>query len=71
MSSSLGYSCSAWSYLREIGRKISVDTWCAWLTSMPNFFGISRLIAHTNTTPSITPTARRSRYQRSTGCSLT
>ncbi len=26
MSSSLGYSCSALSYLREIGRKISVDT---------------------------------------------
>ena len=71
MSSSLGYSCSARSYLREIGRKISVDTWCAWLISMPNFFGVSRLMRHTSTTPSMTPAARRSRYQRSTGCSFT
>ena len=44
MSSSFGYSCSARSYLREMGRKISVDTWCAWLINMPNFFGVSRLI---------------------------
>ena len=31
MSSSFGYACSAWSYLREIGRSISVATWWAWL----------------------------------------
>ena len=44
MSSSFGYSCSAMSYLREIGRKTSVATWLAWLTSGLYFFGISRLI---------------------------
>ena len=44
MSSSLGYSCSAVSYLRELGRKISVATWWDWLTSPLNFLGISRLI---------------------------
>ena len=44
MSSSLGCSCSARSYLREIGRNTSVATWWAWLTSGLNFLGISRLI---------------------------
>ena len=44
MSSSFGYSCSATSYLREIGRKTSAATWWAWPTSGLNFFGISRLI---------------------------
>ena len=41
MSSSFGYSCSDLSYLREMGRKISSDTWWAWLISIPNFFGVS------------------------------
>src|SRR5262245_10409091 len=44
MSSSFGYSCSASSYLREIGRKTSFATWLAWVASGLNFFGISRLI---------------------------
>src|SRR5258707_622437 len=44
MSSSLGYSCSARSYLREFGRKTSVATWLACVTSMPNFLGTSRLM---------------------------
>ena len=70
-SSSLGYSCSARSYLREMGRKISSDTWCAWLISMPNFFGVSSEMLIDQHTPSMISAARRSRYQRSTGCSLT
>ncbi len=45
MSSSFGYSCSARSYLRELGRKISFATCCDWLTSGANFLGISRLIS--------------------------
>ena len=44
MSSSLGYSCSARSYLREIGRSMFIATWCAWPTRVRNFFGSSRLI---------------------------
>ena len=44
MSSSLGRSCSAVSYLREIGRSISVATPCACSISGSNFFGVSRLI---------------------------
>ena len=44
MSSSLGYSCSARSYLREIGRSMFIATWWAWSTSGRNFLGSSRLI---------------------------
>ena len=44
MSSSLGYSCSARSYLREIGRSMFIATWCAWSTSVRCFLGVSRLI---------------------------
>ena len=36
-----------------------------------SFFGSSRLIIRPSTPPSITPIALRSRYHRSTGCSLT
>ena len=45
MSSSLGYSCSARSYLREIGRSMFIATWWAWPTRVRNFFGSSRLMA--------------------------
>src|ERR1700712_4696487 len=44
MSSSLGYSCSASSYLREIGRSMFIATWWAWSMSGRIFFGVSRLI---------------------------
>ena len=44
MSSSLGYSCSARSYLREIGRSMFIATWWAWPASIRNFFGSSRLM---------------------------
>src|SRR4051794_15514475 len=44
MSSSLGYSCSAASYLREIGRSMFIATWWAWSTSGRTFLGVSRLI---------------------------
>src|SRR5512139_635595 len=44
MSSSLGYSCSSWSYLRELGRSRFIATWCAWPISGRNFLGVSRLI---------------------------
>jgi hypothetical protein len=44
MSSSTGYSCSAWSYLREIGRSMFIATWCAWSISGRIFFGVSRLM---------------------------
>src|ERR1700743_2214258 len=44
MSSSFGYSCSARSYLREIGRNTSVATWLACWARGLYFFGISRLI---------------------------
>src|SRR6478752_10041827 len=44
-SSSLGYACSALSYLREIGRSMFIATWCAWPTSGRNFLGSSRLMA--------------------------
>src|SRR3954468_24071310 len=44
MSSSLGYSCSASSYLREIGRSMFIATWWAWSTSGRIFLGVSRLI---------------------------
>ena len=44
MSSSLGYSCSASSYLREIGRSMFIATWCAWSMSGRTFLGVSRLI---------------------------
>src|SRR6478609_1706970 len=44
MSSSLGYSCSASSYLREIGRSMFMATWCAWSMSGRTFLGVSRLI---------------------------
>src|SRR4051794_27143568 len=46
------WGASMASYLREIGRKISVDTWWAWLTSIANFFGTSRLIAISSWPPS-------------------
>ena len=45
MSSSLGYSCSARSYLREIGRSMFIATWWAWPTSVRNFFGSSSWMA--------------------------
>ena len=45
MSSSLGYSCSARSYLREIGRSMFIATWWAWSTSARCFLGVSRLMA--------------------------
>ncbi|WP_246354674.1 hypothetical protein [Nocardioides ungokensis] len=45
MSSSLGYSCSARSYLREIGRSMFMATWWACPASGRNFFGSSRLMA--------------------------
>src|SRR6478736_4156998 len=44
MSSSLGYSCSASSYLREIGRSMFIATWWAWSISGRIFLGVSRLI---------------------------
>ena len=44
MSSSLGCSCSARSYLREIGRSISAATRWACPTSGLNLVGVSRLI---------------------------
>src|SRR3954454_10712198 len=44
MSSSLGYSCSASSYLREIGRSMFIATWWAWSTRGRIFLGVSRLI---------------------------
>ena len=44
VSSSTGRSCSARSYLREMGRKISAAAWCAWLAVARSFFGSSRLI---------------------------
>ena len=44
MSSSLGYSCSASSYLREMGRSMFIATWWAWSTSGRIFLGVSRLI---------------------------
>ena len=44
MSSSLGYACSARSYLREIGRSMFIATWWACPTSGRNFLGSSRLI---------------------------
>src|SRR4051812_35098472 len=44
MSSSLGYSCSAASYLREIGRSMFIATWWAWSTRGLTFLGTSRLI---------------------------
>src|SRR5699024_7072990 len=44
VSSSTGYSCSARSYLREIGRKIWVATWRAWLAPTWSRLGSSRLI---------------------------
>src|SRR4051794_38412484 len=44
MSSSLGYSCSAASYFREIGRSMFIATWWAWSTSGRTFLGVSRLI---------------------------
>ena len=40
MSSSLGYSCSARSYLREIGRSMFIATWWAWSISGRSFFGV-------------------------------
>ena len=44
MSSSFGYSCSARSYFREIGRRTSSATvWACW-TSGSNFLGTSRSI---------------------------
>src|SRR5688572_1908371 len=45
MSSSFGYSCSATSYLREIGRSTSCATWWACSERTLNFLGISRLMA--------------------------
>jgi hypothetical protein len=44
MSSSLGYSCSARSYLREMGRSMFIATWWAWPASVRNLFGSSRLM---------------------------
>ncbi len=44
MSSSWGYSCSALSYLREIGRSMFIATWWAWPTSGLSFLGSSREI---------------------------
>ena len=71
MSSSFGRSCSAMSYLREIGRSTSAATWWACSTSGLSFLGVSSDDHQTSSAPSITPAARRSRYQRSTGCSFT
>ena len=53
MSSSLGYSCSRVSYLRELGRSRFIATWWAWPTSGRNFLGVSRLIIRPSTPPSI------------------
>src|SRR5882762_7164974 len=61
MSSSLGYSCSARSYRREIGRNTPRATWCAWSTNSLNLAGTSRLI--------VTVLLRSSR-KRSSPCSL-
>ncbi len=44
MSSSLGYSCSASSYLREMGRSMFIATWCACSISGRTFLGVSRLM---------------------------
>src|SRR5690625_4166121 len=44
VSSSPGHSCSARSYLREMGRKIWVATWRAWLGPTCSFLGSSSLI---------------------------
>ncbi len=96
MSSSLGYSCSARSYLRDTGRSMFIATWCAWSRSVRNRFGSSRWIMLFGVPSALwkerakraegatlwgeasdqhgsfhDAMARRSRYQRSTGCSLT
>ncbi len=44
MSSSLGYSCSARSYLRDTGRSMFIATWWAWSRSVRSRFGSSRWI---------------------------
>ena len=54
MSSSLGYSCSARSYLREIGRSMFIATWWAWSTSGRMLLGGLEVDHQTSTTPSIT-----------------
>ena len=64
------------SYLREIGRKTSVATWWAWLDQrleLLRYLEVDHgfLRSRRGRAPSMTPAARRSRYQRSTGCSLT
>src|SRR5690606_7271070 len=44
MSSSLGYWCSARSYLREMGRSMFMASWWAWSISARCLRGVSRLI---------------------------
>ena len=56
MSSSLGYSCSARSYLREIGRSMFIATWWAWPGQRPELLRVVQVDGHqTSTAPSMTP----------------
>ena len=59
------------SYLREIGRSTSVGDLVGLLDERLELLGDLEVDHQTSSAPSITPAARRSRYQRSTGCSLT
>src|SRR5699024_2098924 len=82
MCSSFASSCSARSYLREMGRYTFSATWRALLMIGANFLGKSIFIVSSLSLsvgevrhykcrpPKATPTARRSRYQRSTRYSL-
>src|SRR5690348_4644553 len=59
VSNSLGYVCSAWSYLRELGRRNAIAAWRAWSTRVVSFRGTSRLITPAPRLPSRPPHAGR------------
>jgi len=57
--------------LARVGAQEPVGDLVGLLDERPELLRSLQIDGHTRTAPSMTPMARRSRYQRSTGCSLT